>query len=133
MKLQTSRISAALTLTMLILVFAATTRVATAQTFADLYEFKGRDGLEPFALVQATNGDLYGTTFGGGAYSKGTVFEINRTLQFLCRSILPGRLWPPIGSDPGHRWELVRDNLRWCQRVWNSLQDHSKWDADDAL
>lgn len=76
MKLKSFRTSTALTLTILILVFAAATTLATAQTFVDLYDFKGRDGLEPFALVQATNGDLYGTTFGGGPYNKGTVFKI---------------------------------------------------------
>jgi uncharacterized repeat protein (TIGR03803 family) len=30
----------------------------------------------PTGLIQATNGNLYGTTIGGGANSKGTVFEI---------------------------------------------------------
>jgi len=35
------------------------------------------DGETPYAaLVQATNGNLYGTTFGGGANDSGTVFEI---------------------------------------------------------
>jgi uncharacterized repeat protein (TIGR03803 family) len=35
------------------------------------------DGLQPLAgLIQATNGDLYGTTYGGGAKGIGTVFKI---------------------------------------------------------
>jgi uncharacterized repeat protein (TIGR03803 family) len=35
------------------------------------------DGASPFAgLIQATNGNLYGTTVTGGAYNYGTVFEI---------------------------------------------------------
>jgi uncharacterized repeat protein (TIGR03803 family) len=35
------------------------------------------DGLAPFGtLVQGSNGDLYGTTHGGGALSRGTIFEI---------------------------------------------------------
>ena len=35
------------------------------------------DGLYPYAnLLQAANGNLYGTTTGGGAYGAGTVFEI---------------------------------------------------------
>src|SRR5204862_6649656 len=36
------------------------------------------DGRNPYAaLVQATDGALYGTTSGGGAYGGGTVFKIN--------------------------------------------------------
>lgn len=44
------------------------------------------DGSYPYAgLVQATNGDLYGTTYSGGANNAGTVFKItpNGTLKTL--------------------------------------------------
>jgi uncharacterized repeat protein (TIGR03803 family) len=42
-----------------------------------LLSFDGTDGANPVAgLVQATDGDLYGTTLGGGATGGGTVFEI---------------------------------------------------------
>ncbi|MBV8531319.1 MAG: hypothetical protein JO104_08365 [Candidatus Eremiobacteraeota bacterium] len=34
------------------------------------------DGLQPEAKLIAVNGKLYGTTFGGGKYGSGTVFEI---------------------------------------------------------
>ena len=34
------------------------------------------DGSVPNALIQATNGDFYGTTAGGGANAEGTVFKI---------------------------------------------------------
>ena len=35
------------------------------------------DGAQPYAgLVQAKDGNFYGTTFGGGAYDHGTVFEV---------------------------------------------------------
>lgn len=37
------------------------------------------DGQNPGGLIQATNGNLYGTTSGGGAHDRGTVFEL--TLQ----------------------------------------------------
>jgi uncharacterized repeat protein (TIGR03803 family) len=41
-----------------------------------LHSFDGSDGQFPSALVQAINGNFYGTTYGGGAYGYGTVFEI---------------------------------------------------------
>jgi uncharacterized repeat protein (TIGR03803 family) len=48
-----------------------------AQTFTSLYSFDVTDGGLPYAaLVQATNGDLYGTTVDGGASGYGTVFKI---------------------------------------------------------
>jgi uncharacterized repeat protein (TIGR03803 family) len=44
-----------------------------------LHSFKrdGQDGIVPYAgLVLDTNGNLYGTTWEGGIYSAGTVFEL---------------------------------------------------------
>jgi uncharacterized repeat protein (TIGR03803 family) len=40
--------------------------------------FTGSDGANPLApLIFGTNGMLYGTTFNGGAYANGTVFEVD--------------------------------------------------------
>ena len=49
-----------------------------AQTFTTLHSFSGADGATPWgaALVQAANGNLYGTTYVGGANNVGTVFKI---------------------------------------------------------
>jgi uncharacterized repeat protein (TIGR03803 family) len=50
-----------------------------AQNFTTLHSFDGPDGANPLwaGLVQATNGDFYGTTSGGGANGNyGTVFKI---------------------------------------------------------
>jgi uncharacterized repeat protein (TIGR03803 family) len=75
-RLKSFRTSAALVLATLMLAVAATTG-ATAQTFKTLHSFDGTDGNAPYAgLVQATNGNLYGTTTTGGAHTRGTVFEI---------------------------------------------------------
>jgi len=50
----------------------------SAQTFTTLHSFAGTDGSNPYAgLVQATDGNLYGTTAYGGASDGGAVFEIN--------------------------------------------------------
>jgi uncharacterized repeat protein (TIGR03803 family) len=46
-------------------------------TLTTLHSFGGSDGAGPYgALVQATDGGFYGTTFGGGAYGSGTVFRM---------------------------------------------------------
>jgi len=51
-----------------VFVLCATTAMALpAQTFTTLFTFDGADGTSPSALVQATNGDFYGTTSEGGA------------------------------------------------------------------
>src|SRR5271167_5220701 len=54
----------------------ATTAVS-AQTFTTLHSFAGLDGDAPYAgLVQATDGNLYGTAQQGGTNEVGTVFKI---------------------------------------------------------
>ncbi len=55
--------------------------ISPAGTLTTLYSFCLQtgcpDGDRPMAaLIQATNGNFYGTTSGGGAYGEGTVFEI---------------------------------------------------------
>jgi len=49
-----------------------------AQTFNTLLSFNGSDGEFPTRapLVQGLDGNLYGTTYGGGANGNGTVFKI---------------------------------------------------------
>lgn len=42
-----------------------------------LYEFDFTHGAQPSAgMIQATNGDFYGTTYSGGAYAVGTVYKL---------------------------------------------------------
>src|ERR1017187_7232548 len=65
-----------------VLVLCVTTAIALpAQTLTTLYTFCSQsgctDGSDPIAgLVQAANGDLYGTTYGGGPSNRGTIFKI---------------------------------------------------------
>ncbi|MGO9084583.1 MAG: choice-of-anchor tandem repeat GloVer-containing protein [Candidatus Sulfotelmatobacter sp.] len=59
----------------LILVVAAAATVATAQTFTDLYNFSGNEGVSLGFLAQGRDGNLYGTAY-GGISSWGNVFKI---------------------------------------------------------
>src|ERR1039458_1471192 len=67
-----------------VLVLCATTAIALPAQIATLttiHRFCSQsgcpDGAGPYAgLVQATNGGLYGTTYGGGTNSEGTIFKI---------------------------------------------------------
>jgi len=59
-------------------------------TFTTLHSFTGTDGNKSFAaLVQGKNGNLYGTTYFGGAKNDGEVFEVTTagklaTLHSFC-------------------------------------------------
>jgi uncharacterized repeat protein (TIGR03803 family) len=50
-----------------------------AQTLTVIHTFKGgtTDGSEPYGTPLLFNGDLYGTTKGGGTNNAGTVYEVN--------------------------------------------------------
>jgi uncharacterized repeat protein (TIGR03803 family) len=56
-------------------------RISANGIFTNLYLFTGgNDGGEPEAgLIQANGGFFYGTTFGGGANFRGTVFQMSST------------------------------------------------------
>ena len=59
------------------LLCAAAAVALPAQTFNAFQSFNNTDGANPFpALVQATNGGLYGTTYGGGANLSGAIFKV---------------------------------------------------------
>jgi uncharacterized repeat protein (TIGR03803 family) len=72
--------SAALAFSAVLMLAVITTQSAQAQAtpqFTTLASFDGTNGSESNApLVQASNGKLYGTTYAGGSYGQGTVFEI---------------------------------------------------------
>jgi uncharacterized repeat protein (TIGR03803 family) len=71
-----------------IFVFALTLLLSASafgQTVTTLQNFNGTNGENPFlgALVQGRDGKLYGTTYGGGANSLGTVYRFNQATNFI--------------------------------------------------
>jgi len=56
-------------------------KISSNGALTSLYSFTGgNDGSEPYAgLVQGSDGNFYGTTYGGGTNSAGAVFKISAT------------------------------------------------------
>jgi uncharacterized repeat protein (TIGR03803 family) len=53
---------------------------SASTTYKSLYSFgKGSDSQQPKAALIDVNGTFYGTTYGGGVYSNGTVFSVSTT------------------------------------------------------
>jgi uncharacterized repeat protein (TIGR03803 family) len=81
----------------------------TATTFYNFCTATGcKNGRYPQAgLILDTNGNLYGTTYGGGAYGKGTVFELSPSGAETVLHSFCAKTGCPDGSHP--RADLVMD------------------------
>ena len=74
-----------------------------AQTLTTLYNFSGgADGSRPTALLLDSQGNLYGTTYYGGAHSVGTVFKLTssgtETVLHSFSFAKPAICFPPSGG-----------------------------------
>jgi uncharacterized repeat protein (TIGR03803 family) len=86
----------------LLVLCAMTTMVLPAQTYTTLFSFNGRDGARPGAtLIEATDGNLYGTTIARGAYGHGTVFKISPTGALTTLHDFCSQSGCPDGAEPG--------------------------------
>jgi uncharacterized repeat protein (TIGR03803 family) len=77
---------------------------AAAQELTTLYSFTGGDGANPAAgLIADPAGNLYGTTFNGGASGQGTVFQLDPSGNLTV-------LYSVTGGDGSHpRASLIAD------------------------
>jgi uncharacterized repeat protein (TIGR03803 family) len=57
-------------------------KITPSGAFTSLYSFNGTDGEVPNGMVQAADGNLYGTTQSGGANGYGTIFKITPSAVF---------------------------------------------------
>ena len=83
-------------------------KISQSGTFTLLHTFDQTDGAGPTgALIQTSGGNFYGTTYGGGANSKGTIFEMTpdgtvTTLYSFCpQSHCPDGANPVAGLVQG--------------------------------
>ena len=78
-KIRPTAATAALMLVVVLVLGAGTSQSAQAQTFTVLYDFTGSpDGEYSYAaVVRDAAGNLYGTTYEGGASGYGTVFKVD--------------------------------------------------------
>jgi uncharacterized repeat protein (TIGR03803 family) len=77
-------------------------RISPAGVYTNLYSFGSypADGNSPGAgLVQGSDGNFYGTTFGGGIYSSGTLFQISASGAYSNLYSFGGS--PADGDGPG--------------------------------
>ena len=102
-----------------------------------LYSFSGSEGASPQAgLVQGSDGNLYGTTYRGGANDSGTVFRISPSGSFT-------NLYSFGGSDGAYpEAVLVQGSdgnfygttyCRRVQRLRHGVPDQSEWEPDESL
>lgn len=126
-------------------------------TYRLLYKFDGdgRNGANPAAnVILDATGKLYGTTYYGGAYNSGTVFELmfkhGEWTEKVLRSFtgagdggspvaglildknknLYGTTYKGGASDTGTVFELILDNGRWREKVLHSFGGVRSYDAE---
>jgi uncharacterized repeat protein (TIGR03803 family) len=79
-------------------------RVSAGGAFSIVHEFDTPDGGTPAGLFQATNGNLYGTTFQGGAADNGIFFSLSLGLAPFVETI-------PITASIGTAVTIYGNNL----------------------
>jgi len=88
-------------------------KLTPAGALTTLHSFDGTDGSGngAQALIQAANGNFYGTTFGGGNSDQGTVFEITPSGTFTTLYRFCANSGCPDGSGPNGLMQAVDGNF----------------------
>ena len=114
-------------------------------TFKLLHSFDLTDGTYPYApLVQASTGNLFGTTGEAGPHDSGTIFRIDpitgqlTTVYGFCSQsgcvdgVLPGGSWLIQTADGNFYSTTYEGGSYGYGRRRHRLQNHPKWHADDV-
>ncbi len=90
-------------------------KITPSGSLTTLYAFCSRsgcsDGNEPVSLLQAPGGDFYGTTHGGGANRRGTVFKITPTGALTTLYSFCSQSNCPDGEGPGALVQAANGDL----------------------
>jgi hypothetical protein len=146
------RISTRLSLLVLCYCLAAASGASAQQYFNVIDTFNGNNaGSQTAPLIQATNGNLYGTSQGGqtetqcderGTTTCGTIFQVpgyphrhpDHALRVLPACELRRRIFAHGGTGGGIKRELLWRNSRGRSQRWrNSFRNHSSGRADHPL
>ena len=112
-------------------------KMTPSGTMTTLHNFNGTDGSRPEAsMLKASDGNLYGTTFEGGANNLGTVFKITlggslTTLHSFDSSEGYQPAAPLVQGNDGNFDGTT--NERRYEHLRHDLQDDSGGHADDAI
>jgi len=128
-------------------------KMSLSGTLTTLYSFCAQpncaDGSDPSTLVQARDGNFYGTTADGGdptcdpSWGCGTVFRITPAGALTTLHTFEGSDGDVANSPAGAscRRKLLRNHLRWRGRgllswpgrLWHGIQNHPRRHPDYAL
>ena len=122
-------------------------KITTTGTLTTLHSFDLTDGGDPAGLIQATDGNFYGMTYSGGASNGncttgtcGTVLKVTpagalTTLHIFGYTDGANPSAALIQASDGNFYGTTgggRELHQLRRGLWDGLQNHGNWNADDA-
>jgi uncharacterized repeat protein (TIGR03803 family) len=103
-------------------------KITSGGKFTLLHIFTGDgDGIAPnAALVEATDGNFYGTTFGGGTAGSGTIYKISPDGTYSVIYSFEGAAAPPRYSRAAHQRKTVWEHTGISNQLRDTLQCRSR-------
>lgn len=102
-------------------------KVAPSGTVTVIHTFNGgiADGSQPYgSLIQASDGNLYGMTYQGGASNKGTVFQVNPTNGTVTVIYSFGTNGPNDGANPDGSFIQTSDGKLYGTTVYGGTSNN---------